>query len=176
MRTLSLVALCLSLPLSAYAEVKSVDSLALGTAPDSAIFRKLEFLFNTGTVPYFPPARILGFSGRCFDRAHEDAVKGAAYLVSDHGTRNGPIGDGLMILSIWSDHLTEYDRMCTSDITRAEVSWNPACVANGSLTAFVDSMTGSFLRANGDFYIEKIANHEGEGASHFCYYYRAMDP
>lgn len=166
MRLISLIALFLALPLSAYAEGKRTDFREISSPVNSSVFQKLETLFNVGTVPVFSPTELVGLSGRCFDRAHEYAVKGAAYLTEG----------GIRILSIWSDDLTAYDLTCASDIVRAGVSWSPACVEDGSLVALIDETTGSFLRASGKDYIEKVANHRGTGASHYCYYARAMAP
>jgi hypothetical protein len=166
-----------ALPLSGFASTKTVDP-ADSANTNSAVsgnFNKLEALFNGGLIPSFAGPGLVGFAGRCFVATQESAVKGAAYLSYNDDTRNGPIDCGRNTMSIWSDDLTHYDGLSARSAIQGG-TWSPTSIVNGSLATVLDRNTGSFLRQNGNYYIEKIADPSGQFASYYCYYYLTMAP
>jgi hypothetical protein len=172
MRLLSVLVLSLALPLAASAEVKKVSPLAKGANPTtSTIFAKLESLFDTGSMPNFPRTGVLGYAGRCFSPTQENAVKGAAYLVDGDNSGNGPIDYGLNIQSLWNDCLTYFDTMSAGSVSRSGGTWTPATNVGNTLMSQINADTGSFLRMNGNYLIEMVANVDGTNPSYFCYYY-----
>ncbi|MBS1963705.1 MAG: hypothetical protein JST04_15930 [Bdellovibrionales bacterium] len=184
MRSTPLIALMISLPLgisfaseARATEVKSAEASAASfEAPNSANFDRLEALFQVGTMPSFPAAGTLGMAGRCFDRSHEDAVKGAAYLVHTGGGRNGPIDPATSIQTVWDDDLGYFDHLSSRGLSFPGSTWFPVCASGNSVMAVIGPNSASYLRRSGDYWVEKIATIDDGYASYYCYYYLTMAP
>lgn len=160
----------------AEAEAKSAESRYRVETPGDSNFDRLESLFQAGTMPSFPSRALIGFAGRCFDREHADAIKGAAYLVRSGSERNGPIDSAISIETIWEDQLDYFDHLSARSFDVPGAHWYPACEVGNSLTAVIGPNSASSLRQNGKYWIEKISTIDDGYASYYCYYFLTLTP